>query len=88
MTVFYETPDPTPDHLNQNTQNGILAPQQSPVTLFSLLPKSAGLNDILPTVSRLCGTIEKDVEDVYPCTVVQEALVALSVKNPRTYVAR
>ncbi|PIG84732.1 hypothetical protein AARAC_010551 [Aspergillus arachidicola] len=88
MTVIYETPDPSPDHLNQNTQNGILAPQQSPVPLFSLLPKSAGLNVILPTVNRLCGTIEKDVEDVYPCTVVQEALVALSVKNPRTYVAR
>ncbi|KOC16410.1 hypothetical protein F9C07_6486 [Aspergillus flavus] len=86
MTLFYETPDATPDHLNQNTQNGILAPQQSPV--LTLLPKSAGLNDFLPTVSRLCGTIEKDVEDVYPCTVVQEALVALSVKNPRTYVAR
>ncbi|OGM40736.1 hypothetical protein ABOM_011048 [Aspergillus bombycis] len=88
MTVDYETPDPTPDHLNQKTQNGILAPQQPAVPPFSLLPKSTGSKDIILIVSRLCGTTEDDVEDVYPCTIVQEALVALSVKNPRTYVAR
>ncbi|KAK2882591.1 NRPS [Arthroderma sp. PD_2] len=78
----------TPDHLNKNTQNGILAPQQPPISPFSLMTSSSGLEDTLPVVARLCGTVKDDVQDVYPCTEVQEALVALSVKTPHMYVAR
>ncbi|KAJ5373247.1 hypothetical protein N7517_005253 [Penicillium concentricum] len=79
---------PTPDHLNQTTQNGILAHQEPIIPSFSLLAGSDGSKHILPTVAKLCGTVADDIEDAYPCTVVQEALVALSVKTPRMYVAR
>ncbi|KAJ6123997.1 hypothetical protein N7471_011314 [Penicillium samsonianum] len=79
---------PTPDHLNQSTQNGILAHQEPTIPPFSLISGTDGAKDILPSIAKLCGTIADDVQDAYPCTVVQEALVALSVKTPRMYVAR
>lgn len=79
---------PTPDHLNRSTQNGILAQQQKSIPPFSLMPGGPGPKDILPTIAKLCSTIEDDVQDAYPCTVVQEALVSLSVKTPHMYVAR
>ncbi|CAG8890979.1 unnamed protein product [Penicillium egyptiacum] len=79
---------PTPDHLNQSTQNGILAHQEPSIPAFSLISGTDGSKEILPTIAKLCGTIADDVQDAYPCTVVQEALVALSVKTPHMYVAR
>ncbi|KAK4185106.1 putative HC-toxin synthetase [Podospora australis] len=39
-------------------------------------------------VSRLCEVNEEDVEDVYPCTPLQEALMALSAKVKEAYVAQ
>lgn len=52
------------------------------------------LHDIIPTeliisqVASLCKIQEADVEDVYPCTSIQEGLIALSTKQPGAYVAQ
>lgn len=35
-----------------------------------------------------CGITNEDIEDIYPCTPMQEALIASSTKTPGTYVAR
>ncbi|CAI7565835.1 unnamed protein product [Penicillium glandicola] len=72
----------------KSTQNGVLARQEPFIPPFSLLSGGGISKDTLSTIAKLCDTLPDDVQDAYPCTVVQEALVALSVKTPRMYVAR
>lgn len=43
---------------------------------------------ILQEDIRQSGVSHDDIEDICPCTSAQEALVALSVANPKMYVAR
>ncbi|KAL2110714.1 hypothetical protein VUR80DRAFT_841 [Thermomyces stellatus] len=40
------------------------------------------------TAAELCGVATEDVEDVYPCTPLQEALMALSAKVREAYIAQ
>lgn len=51
---------------------------------FSLLPD--GSADHVRDVLRQLGIDDSAVEDVYPCTALQEGLIALTVKNPNAYV--
>ncbi|KAH7042835.1 hypothetical protein B0J12DRAFT_761479 [Macrophomina phaseolina] len=53
---------------------------------FSLLPVGFSVQDFL--AKRDVDFREEEVEDIYPCTPTQEALMALSAKQPRAYVAR
>jgi amino acid adenylation domain-containing protein len=39
-------------------------------------------------VSKQCGVATDKIEDVYPCTPLQEGLFVLSIKQPGSYVAR
>lgn len=39
-------------------------------------------------VSKQCGVPTDKIEDVYPCTPLQEGLFVLSVKQPGSYIAR
>ncbi|KAK8036909.1 non-ribosomal peptide synthetase [Apiospora marii] len=54
---------------------------------FSLLP-SEEVDGLLALACEQCGLSSRDaVEDVYPCTPLQEGLMALSMKQPGSYVA-
>ena len=55
---------------------------------LSLLPADWRREDVRKDVSQLCGIGEAEVEDVYPCTPLQEALMALSAKVKDAYVAQ
>ncbi|KAK0634416.1 hypothetical protein B0T17DRAFT_586252 [Bombardia bombarda] len=55
---------------------------------FSLLEPGWTVEDARAEASRLCGVDEATVEDVYPCTPLQEALMALSAKVKEAYVAQ
>ncbi|ATY63125.1 AMP-dependent synthetase ligase [Cordyceps militaris] len=55
---------------------------------FSLLPKSWSEDTARIDVALLCSIEPKLVEDVYPCTPLQEALMALSSKFKEAYVAQ
>ncbi|KAG8530149.1 NRPS [Bacidia gigantensis] len=55
---------------------------------FELLPAKVPLSEVQRDVSRLCNVDEKQVEDIYPCTPMQEGLIALSSKRPGAYVAQ
>lgn len=55
---------------------------------FSLLPAS-DLEVIQAAIKTQCHlSEEEDVEDAYPCTSLQEGLIALAEKQPGSYIAR
>ncbi|KAK8116737.1 uncharacterized protein PG998_005018 [Apiospora kogelbergensis] len=54
---------------------------------FSLLPFDE-VDDIVGHACEQCGFPSRDaIEDMYPCTSLQEGLMALSMKQPGSYVA-
>ncbi|KAK3328127.1 hypothetical protein B0T19DRAFT_461502 [Cercophora scortea] len=53
---------------------------------FALLP--GAVTDIIPAVESQCATHFSEVEDVYPCTPLQEGVMASSMKQHGSYVAR
>ena len=55
---------------------------------FDLLPNSLPANLIVSDVATLCRVEERDIQDIYPCTPIQEGLIALSSKQPGAYVAQ
>ncbi|KAL4905874.1 hypothetical protein BDW74DRAFT_177571 [Aspergillus multicolor] len=64
------------------------ATQRPDLGPFTMIPDSKPLPKILEEVSEQCGVAKDSVADIYPCTAVQEGLLALSIKNPGAYVAR
>ncbi|KAJ4857439.1 AMP-binding enzyme domain-containing protein [Trichoderma breve] len=55
---------------------------------FSLLEEDWDLESARNEMSTLCGVEASAVEDAYPCTPLQEALMALSAKVKEAYVAQ
>lgn len=55
---------------------------------FALLPATVPADRIVSEVAHLCKIDETSVEDIYPCTSIQEGLIALSSKQPGAYVAQ
>lgn len=55
---------------------------------FGLLEAGWSADEARTEASRLCGVEVVKVEDVYPCTPLQEALMALSAKIKEAYVAQ
>ncbi|KAJ2983224.1 hypothetical protein NQ176_g857 [Zarea fungicola] len=55
---------------------------------FSLLPESWDNQKARDDTAFLCGIEPGCIEDVYPCTPLQEALMALSAKVKEAYVAQ
>ncbi|GFF55149.1 nonribosomal peptide synthetase 8 [Aspergillus udagawae] len=53
---------------------------------FSLLPSDIHLEDIRTVAASCCRTTPAQVRDVFPCTLLQEGLLALSSKNPGDYI--
>lgn len=55
---------------------------------FELLPADIPADQVISEVSHLCNAEQQEVVDVYPCTPMQEGLIALSSKKPGAYVAQ
>ena len=64
-------------------------PQPSPPALepFSLIPKNMR-DRITKRIAKECDMDLSLIEDVYPCTKLQEGLIALSMQEPGAYVAQ
>lgn len=60
---------------------------QPPVTPFTLLGKDVSVQDLKEEVASICNVEIGSVEDIYPCTTLQEGVIALSSKQPGAYVA-
>lgn len=54
---------------------------------FSLLPQEA-VGDILADIAAQCGVDQSRIQDAYPCTALQEGMLAISMREPNTYVAQ
>ncbi len=55
---------------------------------FELLPANVPTDQVINEVSHLCNAEHDEIVDVYPCTPMQEGLIALSSKKPGAYVAQ
>ncbi|KAK5936712.1 NRPS [Knufia obscura] len=66
----------------------ILESSKEEVPLFSLLGTDWTEQDARRQTAEACGVDEEAIEDVYPCTPLQEGLMALSAKVPEAYVAQ
>ncbi|KAI7777353.1 hypothetical protein LA080_003749 [Diaporthe eres] len=58
------------------------------VERFSLLRDVAPPSLLLSELAERCGIRRSQIQDVYPCSSLQEGLVAASMQNPGAYVAR
>lgn len=58
------------------------------VPAFSLISNNWSKGNARDETAKLCGTSSEFVEDVYPCTPLQEGLMALSAKFGDAYVAQ
>lgn len=58
------------------------------VPAFSLLPNGWTADAAKQDTAQLCSISADEVEDVYPCSPLQEALMALSAKVKEAYVAQ
>lgn len=58
------------------------------VPQFSLVPSDWAEQDVRQEVAVLCKLTPFDIEDVYPCTPLQEGFMALSAKSNDTYIAQ
>ncbi|KAH6989025.1 hypothetical protein BKA56DRAFT_710304 [Ilyonectria sp. MPI-CAGE-AT-0026] len=58
------------------------------ITPFSLLTGSVDINIVRKQAASLCGVEESQIEDIFPCTALQESLVAMTARRPGDYVAK
>ncbi|KAF2636555.1 acetyl-CoA synthetase-like protein [Massarina eburnea CBS 473.64] len=55
---------------------------------FSLLQTSLGAKEAVSYAAQECGVSKSNIEDIYPCTPLQEGLLAMTVRRPGQYVSR
>lgn len=65
--------------------SSVVLPELRP---FSLLNNATSLEELKEEVASLCEVRVDLVQDIYPCTPIQEGLIALSNKQPGAYVAQ
>ncbi|KAI9709501.1 MAG: NRPS [Bogoriella megaspora] len=71
------------------TSNGILPnPIQPAPRPFALLNGIDSLAGFIAGLADQCQVDKRLIEDIYPCTPIQEGLIALSNKDPGAYVAQ
>lgn len=52
---------------------------------FSLLRNQDHRNEMIQLASRLCQVEQNEIEDIYPCTSLQEGLMSLTAKRSHAY---
>ncbi len=52
---------------------------------FALLSDATAIPDVVRQAAAACGVLPDDVEDAYPCTPLQEGLVAIASRLPGAY---
>ncbi|KAI1867208.1 uncharacterized protein JN550_007260 [Neoarthrinium moseri] len=58
------------------------------VAPFSLLSQDADIDSAISNAARLSNMVKDDVEDILPCSPLQEGLIALSIKREGIYVTK
>ncbi|KAJ9404992.1 hypothetical protein DTO045G8_7318 [Paecilomyces variotii] len=57
-------------------------------TSFSLIPEGISASNLKKEIATLCKVGVEFLEDIYPCTPIQEGLVALTEGQPEAYITR
>ncbi|KAL6849878.1 NRPS [Amphichorda felina] len=71
---------------NSNAAQVLMPPAQvQPLSLLRIADSSK--EEILLTASTLCGIGPEDIEDILPCTPLQEGLLALTARRGGDYIA-
>jgi non-ribosomal peptide synthetase component F/aryl carrier-like protein len=60
---------------------------EAPIRAFSLLSQPVDTIAVRRHVAKLCSTAESEIEDVYPCTPLQEGMLAMTAWQEGSYVA-
>jgi amino acid adenylation domain-containing protein len=55
---------------------------------YSLLPSDQRIQTLQTTALENCGVASDELEDIYPCTALQEGLMSLTIKHQGSYVAQ
>jgi amino acid adenylation domain-containing protein/non-ribosomal peptide synthase protein (TIGR01720 family) len=55
---------------------------------YSLVPPDYGTQTLRETAMESCGVASDVLEDIYPCTALQEGLMSLTIKHQGSYVAQ
>lgn len=55
---------------------------------FSILPDNVLINQLKEEIAGLCQVDIEALEDLYPCTPIQEGLISLTSKQPGAYITR
>jgi amino acid adenylation domain-containing protein len=53
---------------------------------FSLLSEEVSGDTLVKQAAEHCGVEPEEIEDIYPCTALQEGLIALAAKSPGRFV--
>ena len=61
---------------------------QVEVAPFTMVQANGPIDQLKLELSSLCQVDSEDIQDIYPCTSIQEGLMALSIKEPGAYVAQ
>ena len=61
---------------------------QTIIKPFSLLKPGMSVSQILQTSARACNVDATEIEDVFPCTALQEGLFAMTLRKTGDYVQR
>ncbi|KAK1986036.1 AMP-binding enzyme [Colletotrichum cereale] len=87
LTVASIFNSPTLRGMAQNATK-VSKEDEAPVAPFSLLEEGWTPEEARAESAKLCGIEESAIEDIYPCTPLQEGLMALSAKVKEAYVAQ
>ena len=63
-------------------------PAAPSVPFFALIKPDEHAAAVCDEAARLCNVLHEDIEDIYPCTALQEGLLALSAQRPGAYIAQ
>jgi amino acid adenylation domain-containing protein/non-ribosomal peptide synthase protein (TIGR01720 family) len=84
------------DVFNRPTLAGLAAGLEKAASLprslqyvpFSLVPPDDGAQELRQIAMESCGVASDVLEDIYPCTALQEGLMSLTIKQQGSYVAQ
>lgn len=78
--------------LSDMAAHAIQPPKQSEneeaIPPYSLLSRAGGTTEILDETAKQCNSATHFIEDIYPCSPLQEELMAASLKQPGSYIAQ
>ena len=95
VASIFQTPK-----LNEMARNVLVVAEAAPsnatlaITLqpalmpFALLKSCESPKQLIKEIASQCEVNEECIQDIYPCTSIQEGLIALSSKQPGAYVAQ